>query len=119
MVDADNDLRAQVLEAYEAVGSLDRHGELVRLLLVEVSLLAEKYRKVRRHDVPHIAQISGLLDVLWQEIEMDRCSPRGLLDEEPEIRSAIPLTVGPGPIPAGSVEGGPAPHVQDNRQPAH
>lgn len=64
-------LRAQALEAYEAVPSLDAHGELTRLILAEVSLLTEKYRHVRRHDVPHIQELSGLLDVLWQEIEME------------------------------------------------
>ena len=64
-------LRAQALEAYDAVPSLDTHGELTRLILAEVSLLIEKYRHVRRHDVPHIQELAGLLDVLWQEIEME------------------------------------------------
>jgi hypothetical protein len=70
MMESDSLLRAQALEAYEAIPSLDEHGELTRLILAEVSLLTEKYRNVRRHDVPHIQELAGLLDVLWQEIEM-------------------------------------------------
>lgn len=72
--DADGLLRAQALEAYEAIPSLDHHGELTRLILAEVSLLTEKYRHVRRHQVPHIEELAGLLDVLWQEVEMDMSS---------------------------------------------
>ena len=34
-------------------------------------MLAEKYRYVARHDVPHVREIAGLIDLLWQEIEMD------------------------------------------------
>ena len=63
-------LRARALEAYEAIPSLDAHGELTRLILAEVALLTKKYRCVRRHDVPHIAELTGLLDVLCQEVEM-------------------------------------------------
>ena len=63
-------LRARALEAYEAIPSLDAHGELTRLILAEVALLTKKYRCVRRHDVPHMAELTGLLDVLWQEVEM-------------------------------------------------
>ncbi|MFC7498729.1 hypothetical protein ACFQRC_05795 [Enterovirga sp. GCM10030262] len=63
-------LRARALEAYETIPSLDAHGELTRLILAEVALLTKKYRCVRRHDVPHIAELTGLLDVLWQEVEM-------------------------------------------------
>ena len=63
-------LRARALEAYEAIPSLDAHGDLTRLILAEVALLTKKYRCVRRHDVPHIAELTGLLDVLWQEVEM-------------------------------------------------
>ena len=68
--DCDGILRAQALEAYEAIPSLDVHGELTRLILTEVALLTRKYRCVRRHDVPHIAELTGLLDVFWQEVEM-------------------------------------------------
>lgn len=70
MTHPDAMLRALALEAYEQIPSLDDHGELVRLILAEVSLLTEKYRLVRRHDIPHIAELAGLLDVFWQEIEM-------------------------------------------------
>ena len=70
MSQSDCALRAQALEAYEAIPSLDDHGELTRLILAEVTLLTEKYRLVRRHDIPHIRELAGLLDVLWQEIEM-------------------------------------------------
>ena len=70
MADCDGLLRAQALEAYEAIPSLDTHGELTRLILAEVTLLTQKYRNVRRHDVPHIQELAGLLDVLWQEVEM-------------------------------------------------
>lgn len=71
MIKSDGFFRAKEIEAYEAMGSLDEHGELVRLILAEVSLLAEKYRYVRRHDVPHVRELAGLIDLLWQEIEMD------------------------------------------------
>ena len=83
---SDGLLRAQALEAYEAIPSLDAHGELTRLILTEVSLLTEKYRYVRRHDVPHIKELSGLLDVLWQEIEMD------LAGSDPQTgKASLPL----------------------------
>ena len=76
MIASDNVLRAKEIEAYEALGSLDRHGEIVRLILAEVSLLTDKYRYVRRHDVPHIREFSGLVDLLWQEVEMQSATPR-------------------------------------------
>jgi hypothetical protein len=68
-------LRAKEIEAYEAI-SLEKHGEIVRLILAEVSLLTDKYRYVRRHEVPHIRELSGLIDLLWQEVEMQSVSPR-------------------------------------------
>jgi hypothetical protein len=76
MIQSDNVLRAKEIEAYEAIGSLDEHAELVRLILAEASLLTDKYRYVQRHDVPHIRELLGLLDLLWQEIEMDSAMPR-------------------------------------------
>ena len=82
MTQVDALLRAQALEAYEAIPSLDDHGELARLILAEVTLLTEKYRLVRRHDIPHIRELAGLLDVFWQEVEMQ------LADRNPE--SAAP-----------------------------
>ena len=81
IIDSDSVQRARVLEAYEAVPSLDAHGELVRLILAEASLLAEKYRCVRRHDVPHVRELSGLLDLLWQEVEMVQALP---VTEQPD-----------------------------------
>ena len=78
-VSEDSDVRAKVLEAYEAVPSLDKHGELIRLILTEATVLAEKYRPVRRHAVPHVTELAGLIDVLWQEIEMVQAKPTGLL----------------------------------------
>lgn len=74
MIEGDTLLRTRALEAYETIPSLDAHGELMRLILTEVTLLAEKYRNVRRHDIPHIREIAGLLDVLWQEIEAEAVS---------------------------------------------
>ena len=71
MIQSDGLFRARELEAYEAMGSLDRHGETIRLILAEASLLTEKYRYVSRHDVPHIRELAGLIDLLWQEIEME------------------------------------------------
>jgi hypothetical protein len=71
MIESDGFFRAKELEAYEGIGSLDEHGEIVRLILAEASLLAEKYRYVARHDVPHVRELAGLIDLLWQEIEMD------------------------------------------------
>lgn len=68
--DEDGMMRAQAMEAYEALPSLDAHGEMIRLILAEASLLSEKYRYVSRHYVPHVKELSGLLDVLWQEVEM-------------------------------------------------
>ena len=83
MIPSDGFFRAKELEAYEAMGSLDEHGETVRLILAEASLLAEKYRYVRRHDVPHVRELAGLIDLLWQEIEMETTtvSDRNPLDE--------------------------------------
>ena len=71
MIRSDGFFRAKELEAYEGLGSLDEHAEIVRLILAEASLLAEKYRYVARHDVPHVRELAGLIDLLWQEIEMD------------------------------------------------
>jgi hypothetical protein len=71
MIESDGFFRAKELEAYEAIGSLDVHGDIVRAILAEASLLAEKYRYVRRHDVPHVREIAGLIDLLWQAIEME------------------------------------------------
>lgn len=71
MIKSDGFFRAKELEAYEAMGSLDEHGEIVRLILAEASLLAEKYRYVRRHEVPHVRELAGLIDLLWQEIEIE------------------------------------------------
>jgi len=71
MIASDGFFRAKELEAYEGMGSLDEHGEIVRLILAEASLLAEKYRFVARHDVPHVRELAGLIDLLWQEIEME------------------------------------------------
>jgi hypothetical protein len=64
-------LREQATEGYDAVPSLDTHGEMIRLILVETSLLAEKYRYVTRHCLPHVRELAGLLDVLWQEVEAE------------------------------------------------
>jgi hypothetical protein len=76
--DSDGLLRAKEVEAYESIASLDRHGEIIRLILAEVSLLSEKYRYVQRHQVPHIRELSGLVDLLWQEIEEQSVRPREL-----------------------------------------
>ncbi|WP_157217743.1 hypothetical protein [Flavisphingomonas formosensis] len=74
--------RVEVIEALEAIPSLDAHGELARLILAETALLVEKYRYVRRHDIPHIAELIGLYDVLWQEVEMVKAGrPKGLLND--------------------------------------
>jgi hypothetical protein len=83
MIASDGFFRAKELEAYEKFGSLDEHGEIVRLILAEASLLAEKYRYVSRHDVPHVRELAGLIDLLWQELEMDgvRVPERNPLDE--------------------------------------
>jgi hypothetical protein len=80
--DPDHVLRANVVEAYEAVPSLDKHAELIRLILAEATLLTERYRNVRRPDVPHVNELAGLLDVLWQEIEMPQTSDTSLLGRE-------------------------------------
>jgi hypothetical protein len=74
MIQSDNVLRAKEIEAYESI-SLERHGELIRLILAEASLLADKYRYVQRHDVPHVRELAGLIDLLWQEIEMEAVRP--------------------------------------------
>ncbi len=71
MIRSDGFFRAKEIEAYEKMGSLDEHGETIRLILAEASLLAEKYRYVARHDVPHVRELAGLIDLLWQEIEME------------------------------------------------
>lgn len=79
IADPDCAMRAQALEAYEFISSLDDHGELTRLILAEVTLLTEKYRHVRLHQVPHIQELTGLLDVLWQEVEMKAATKVGAL----------------------------------------
>ena len=61
--------RADAIAAFEEIPSLDKHGEVARLILAEVSLLTRKYRCIRRHDVPHIEELTGLLDVFWQEVK--------------------------------------------------
>jgi hypothetical protein len=71
VIRSDGFFRAKELEAYEGLGSLDAHAEIVRLILAEASLLAEKYRYVARHDVPHVRELAGLIDLLWQEIELE------------------------------------------------
>ena len=71
MIASDGFFRAKELEAYEGLGSLDEHAEIVRLILAEASLLAEKYRYVARHEVPHVRELAGLIDLLWQEIEIE------------------------------------------------
>jgi len=76
--DNDSLLRAKEIEAYESIASLDKHGEIIRLILAEVSLLSEKYRYVQRHQVPHIRELSGLIGLLWQDIEMQSAAPREL-----------------------------------------
>ena len=91
MTESDGLLRAQAFEAYEAIPSLDAHGELTRLILTEVSLLTEKYRNVRRHDIPHIREISGLLDVLWQEVEMDSANPHQRSEPPAPPPAELPL----------------------------
>jgi hypothetical protein len=73
MIASDSLLRAKELDAYEAIPSLDRHGETIRLILAEISMLSEKYRYVQRHDVPHVRELTKMIDLLWQEIEMDSC----------------------------------------------
>jgi hypothetical protein len=71
VIRSDGFFRAKELEAYEGLGSLDADAEIVRLILAEASLLAEKYRYVARHDVPHVRELAGLIDLLWQEIELE------------------------------------------------
>ncbi|HET6941713.1 MAG TPA: hypothetical protein VFH89_06095 [Sphingomicrobium sp.] len=71
MIISDSILRQKELDAYEAIPSLDHHGETIRLILAEVSMLSEKYRYVQRHDVPHVRDLTKMIDLLWQEIEMD------------------------------------------------
>ena len=70
MIISDDILRRKELDAYEAIPSLDRHDEIIRLILAEVSMLSEKYRYVQRHDVPHVRELTKMIDLLWQEIEM-------------------------------------------------
>jgi len=77
IIQSDSVLRSKEIEAYEGLGSLDRHAELVRLILAEASMLVEKYRYVQRHEVPHIRELAGLIDLLWQEVEMDSVKPQG------------------------------------------
>ena len=71
MIISDDILRRKELDAYEAIPSLDRHDEIIRLILAEVSMLSEKYRYVQRHDVPHVRELTKMIDLLWQEIEME------------------------------------------------
>jgi hypothetical protein len=76
MIASDGLLRARELEAYEGIASLDEYADAIRLILVEASMLSERYRYVQRHDVPHVRELTGLIDLLWQEIEMVSLTPR-------------------------------------------
>jgi hypothetical protein len=76
MIASDGLLRARELEAYERIKSLDEYGEAIRLILAEASMLSERYRYVQRHDVPHVRELTGLIDLLWQEIEMSSIDRR-------------------------------------------
>jgi hypothetical protein len=64
MIRSDGLFRAKEPEVYEAMGSVDEHGETVRLILAEASLPAEKYRYVRWHRDPHVSELAGLIDLL-------------------------------------------------------
>ena len=110
MIQSDSVLRAQALAAYECIPSLDDYGELMRLILAEVSLLTEKYRLVRRHDIPHIKELAGLLDVFWQEVETDLAThakpapdPEPMPPPPPENR-ALFRTNGPQAASAAEME---------------
>ena len=102
MTESDGLQRVQAFEAFEAIPSLDRYGEVVRLILTEASLLARKYRNVRRHDVPHISELAGLFDLLRQEVEMNLAEagvvddPRGSADSLPLFSAAAPPAEGSG-----------------------
>ena len=76
MIASDGLLRARELEAYEGIASLDEYADAIRLILVEASMLSERYRYVQRHDVPHVRELTGLIDLLRQEIEMTSLTPR-------------------------------------------
>jgi hypothetical protein len=80
-------LRADAVEEFDAI-KLENHDDLIREILVEVALLSRKYKNVRRHDIPHVAELSGLLEVLRQEAEMQRAKPRGLLETTNRAHSA-------------------------------
>jgi hypothetical protein len=86
-------LRADVIEEFEAL-KLESHDHLIREILVEVALLSRKYKNVRRHDIPHLVELSGLLEVLRQEAEMERAKPRGLLETASAAHSAPALKEG-------------------------
>src|SRR4051812_19846060 len=62
MIASDGLLRARELEAYESIASLDQYADTIRLILVEASMLSERYRYVQRHDVPHVRELTGLID---------------------------------------------------------
>jgi hypothetical protein len=108
MTHSDTELRAQAFEAYDAIPSLEEHGELIRLILAEVSLLTEKYRCVRRHDIPHIRELIGLIDVLWQEIEM----------RSDESAKAAPVAAIP-TLPASQSEAAAAPEPEPHKPVFH
>ncbi|RYE38114.1 MAG: hypothetical protein EOP21_12785 [Hyphomicrobiales bacterium] len=78
--DREEILRGQAVEGYDAIPCLDAHGDLIRSILVEVSLLTERYRYVSRHDIPYVRDLAGLLDVLWQEVEMQHDRTRARAD---------------------------------------
>ena len=101
MTESDGLQRVQAFEAFETISSLDRHGELVRLILTEASLLTRKYRNVRRHDVPHIGEMAGLFDLLWQEVEM-KLSEAGVIDDPRGSADTLPLFGAAAASPEGS-----------------
>jgi len=105
MMQSDSVLRAQALAAYECIPSLDDYGELMRLILAEVSLLTEKYRLVRRHDIPHIKELAGLLDVFWQEVETNlAASAKGEPEPPPPPPENRPLFRSNAPQPGCAEE---------------
>ena len=107
MGETDGLLRARALETMESIPSLDDHAELLRLILAEVALLTGKYRNVRRHDVPHIRELAGLLDLLWQEVDMKLAEAGVVTDPRTEVES-LPLFG----LPAAAAAQAPEPERQ-------
>lgn len=61
-----------ILKLFGDLQSLDQPEQLVMPILLEAGLLVDAYRHVRRHDIPHLAELTRHVDALMRELEIIR-----------------------------------------------